>query len=184
MSQFTNATTEKTHYGQLVDTFNQSSATAKEELLGWWSGRCFRPQNPNQAFGTIIVGKNIEIQHGNPNDGPLFPPYVETIHHYNVFGRGFQGADAPAGYFDELNPEKTNFIESLISRGQLISSYSANKSLKIDFHQGNLHISSRSYIDAQTNAKYFLTRLQVMSNQPPYWAGDEFAICYFFKKVR
>lgn len=177
-----------TYFEQLLGIFNQSRPAIADEMNGWYSGRCYRWEDPNQAFGTILVARYVDV-HGDPSNGPLFPPDEQKYHQYNVYGLGRQGTEAPADYWDNLNQSKIDFVNDLIRQGSLQNSYPTRGSLDIQFPYGNLFMSTRLYpttqgVDPTVMPGYLVTRMALLRDTPPYPAGSIFAICYYFKKVK
>lgn len=189
VSALVGSTAEAQDYiSRLLRMYGESRPPIQQEMTGWFSGRCYRVETPAMPFGAILVGRVVRIEHGDPNNGPAFPPRVEERHQYNIFGRGYQGTQAPADHFDELDWEKIAFVEDLLDRGVIHTSTSRAGSLQAVAPEANLVIQTRLYptregVEPRENPGYHVAKLTALRNYPPFRAGDLFGMCYFFKQV-
>lgn len=172
-------------FHRLMQIYDQSRLPATAEMKGWFSGRCYRPQTPSTPFGVILVARVSSSE--DSSGGPLFPP--REVHEYNIFGQGREGAEAPGDYWDQMTPAKADFVENLLRQGAIHPSQRQNEALIAFVPEGNLVLSTRLYptdvgVDPADLPGYFITRVHVWRDYPPYRAGQIFASCYFFKKVR
>lgn len=171
------------YFGELLTLWNNSSTLpAKAEFDGWFSGRCYRADNPQVPFGAIAVAMNRTIEIGNPNNGPLFPPETKQIHGYNLFGSGFQGTGAPADFFDELSPRKESWVCNMINQTRFFESQETSQGLEGFYPQGNIRYATKTMV--QNNQTYYISKITFDQSRYPVLAGQIFGMCYFFKKVK
>ena len=93
---------DDTYFNQIGEMFAQGTLPTAEETLGWWSGRCYKPDSPNRPFNDLLVFRTDDSQ------GPAFPLSYQTF--------GLYAPTAPAGYFDTLTEVKRIDVKKSLSR--------------------------------------------------------------------
>jgi len=78
-------------YELMGDMFNNGTLPLKEELNGWWSGRCFSEGKPNSAWAILLAFTHFNI---NGDPGPALP--TETVTYMSAINskHGFYRNDA------------------------------------------------------------------------------------------
>lgn len=178
-----------TYLERVLGLYSEARLPAAAEMTGWFSGRCYRIETPMRPFGALLVGRGVRVGGEDPDNGPAFPGDPLLRHQFNVFGRGFQGTEAPGDYWDRLDREKIAFVEDLMARGYMHWTMATRGSWRIAAPEGNLAIDARLFptdqgVEPDTNSGYQVAKLTTLRDYPPYRAGTLLAACYFFKQVR
>jgi len=167
------SSTNQDYFGELQDLFQDSGPTTMEEILGWWSGRCYTPNNILVAG--LLVGSHRAIE----EHGPMFPPryedkflIAETVHDNNL----------PADYFDNLSEVRKMELELHINDhllGNVTEASTRDGSLYTERNNAPYQYRLRK------SGEYFLseaTAVDTPEHGPT--ATRVFRYCYFFKKIR
>lgn len=161
----------------LTEMFDEGVQPTHEAITGWWSGRCFSPENPNTATGQLLIAQEVNITSGDPRHGPAFPLEDEIRF---VMAIGGHGPAPDAERYDNLTPKDRADIERLTQTpdfAQLVV-YAQDGSFVSYNEPGNLRFEVRRY------QNYFVSRSLVIRDQDEnIKAGYIFSRCYFFKKV-
>ena len=151
---------EDTYFNQLRNMFAQGTLPMAEETLGWWSGRCYENDSPNNPINMLLVFRTTDSRATDSNSYQMF-----AIH----------ASNQPADHYDTL----TNGIEQDTKR--LIDGSHNGYDFTTREKNGSWHTqtSSRFATDLRKHQNYFVMQFSTS-------AGDEFIVftsCYFFSKI-
>lgn len=173
-------TTNGSRYEKLIEHFDQSSLPTFSEIEGWWAGRCYTQPNPNMPIATVLVARMLELPpQDNTNNGPLFPgPTPKTVMNIGLIVSN--GVSVPADFYDTLTPETSQQVEDVLQTAdfQSIVARMDAKSIISTYDRGNLEFSLRKFNN------YVFLKAAVLRDDRDHKAGNIYASCYFFKKIR
>jgi hypothetical protein len=163
-----NSIYDDTRYDSLKKVFTEQAITPKpENSKGWWSGRCYHPENPNLAIPSLLTITPIRTD----IDGPLFKTKYKLILIY------IYDSNVDPAYFDKMSPGDREFTTNVIrnSKPSFILEI-INDSLS-SYWLGNERRDARIYY-VKKSQNYFVGKHQKLIN------GDETAeYCYWYLKV-
>lgn len=157
---------------ELERLFSAAPAATWDDVKGWRSGRCYFANAHTQARAALLVSVS---ENGGGGDGPLFPPHSINKVFPVISDQGFR-----ADRFDELTSDIVSEVQSIVTQGsheieEVVfnpdSLYSKNDLGNLGFH-------------IRKSQEYLLLKSSVLRDGGAYKAGDVFAYCYYFKKVR
>ena len=162
-----NKRVHSTKFSILASLFNKGTTPDIEDVTGWFSGRWFSIEKPNEARGALFIGKYSEKI---SESGPLF-----TKRSLNVL---FSDS-GPANYYDNLSPEQVKKmrgyrkIPAKFKNGEL--SFSKNsfgehnyQVRKYDKYLIIKHTRSASYFDLNKYVSY----TYLFKNVTPEFASE------------
>lgn len=170
-AEFISSSTVETRFSDLVQRFETAATPTRNEIKGWWSGRCFYPKTPDAAENALLVGTS-ELIGGS--QGPLYPPREA----YKIIHLVWTGKSADV--YDEPSREIIDSVAGLLSNGGLTGVSEAVEtqgSLASSNTPGNLEWRIRK------NGPYFFEESIILRTNNDYKAGEIFAACYYFKKI-
>lgn len=179
-------------FRELETKFGNGALPTKNELTGWFAGRCYKEPRWSEPVGAMLAGVEKPDRSGN---GPLFSPFrlttvvINTEH--SAYRPGFK-----VDYFDEPTVETRASIAETVSTlyDQATTAVETDGGLSSDQSVGLRSIARRC--DASRcgalagttgnlpGGSYFIVKNVALR---PYFpagsAGDVYAMCYFFKKT-
>lgn len=150
----------QTPYLILENMFEYGEMPTREELHGWFSGRCYLGSNENKPINTLLMGEY------SYNNGPLFP---NSFHLVSILN-----GSQPEDYYDYLTEEKISGINNWLINNRKYISVAEEDS-------GAL---ASSYIDNTTNARYMIKKKNNYYIEAVKENLDITLYCYYFKKVK
>ncbi len=151
-----------TDFEELGEMFDQGTLPTKEEIFGWWSGRCYNARKPSKPEAGLLTYRVI-IHPDNRND---FPPRTAQQMIFVSDRRTL-----PANYFDNNLSEFKNDVKELTRMFD-------NEVFTTKEQEGSLvsaneftHYSLKKYGDYFVGQVFDLNTHTVIAN------------CYYFKKV-
>ena len=139
--------------------YSQGSLPTKDELYGWFTGRCYHYKLQNTASGEILIGAYDEA-----DGGPLFPNPFKIMFLFKYGGE--------ADVFDELTPEEISSVSESI--GKEISGKSEAKEVDGALESEVYGKDTRYRVKKFNN--YYIGKM--LDDK-----GSTHLNCYFFKKV-
>ncbi|MFC1522990.1 hypothetical protein ACFL6Y_11335 [Elusimicrobiota bacterium] len=164
------------YFAQLNKLYDNGKLPTKQELKGWFTGRCFDHGTPDYPTGNLLVGD--ERMH-EADSGPLFPPRLE----FRICS--IDNNSASPDFFDEITPGTTLKIMQVLGSiySQMSIAEEADNSLASKYKGGEFEFRVRKY------KSYFVMRATRLTDTVDdkgriiLKAGDAFSACYYFKKV-
>jgi hypothetical protein len=154
---------------QLIRAFNTSGAPQLDQMVGWHPGRCYRTSNQNFASGNMLV---IDRRPSVGPDGSLHNAAASLKTKLIVVGKGKDGRDAKARYYEHIDEDERRDLEIEINRlaqdPEISEAYYSNKSLVGKVHE-NLY-------EVREDAKYYYLRGVIIGQHDP-----SYLYCYFYK---
>ncbi len=163
------AASGKTHFARLKELYAQGYRPKQSELVGFYSGRCYRGEAPNVPVGVAFVGRMVS----GGNNGPLFPSLSELK--ANIIACS---DDSVSDCFDNGADNQT--IIGYIEDGSLplLETKAVGGAIAYDSN-----INDAEEFRIRKSGAYFFAKGVTLKNAEGYHAGDIFAACYFFQKV-
>ena len=162
-----------TQFSQLEAVFSQGTFPQKEDLLGWYSGRCFSKHSRNSPQNSLLIGWEDRIE---GDGGPLFPAQnvPNNMLRYLSIAKD-HGADDNPSYFDHPLEEDIETIKAFQESdlGKQIAGEALEDSGSL-VRMTLLQPSDRWHLRKHLNYLVLKTLLH-----------DELvSYCYYFKKIR
>ena len=162
------AASGKTHFARLKELYAQGYRPKQSELVGFYSGRCYRGEAPNEPMGVALVGQS----YGKSN-GPLFPSFlglkanIARCDDENVSDCYDNGAG---------NQEIIGYVEN--GALPLLKTKASGGAIAYDSN-----INDAEEFRIRKSGAYFFAKEIMLKNDKAYHAGDVTMACYFFQKV-
>lgn len=168
---------EGTPFDQLGALYarTQEPAPSREDLRGWFAGRCYTYDMPRTPIGVLLAGLDQKID--NNDGGPLFPPKKD----FRL--AMIQRWDDAMDYFDNMTKEKEAAIEEWLPSvfADSTSAKTVEGSLASRNEKSNLEYRVRKLI--KDGATLWIGNNVVLGDGSSIEAGKTASFCYFFKKV-
>ncbi len=139
-------------------------AAKSTEIAGWTSGRCYTVENPNTPMNHLLTG--VEVKGLDPKSKFVIVP--------------ISFSSQPANYYDELTPAIEAEVNAILDKSASKITPAAEKemSLASSNMEGNLEYRVRNYLDL------LVLNAVIIQNTGNLKAGDTYAYCYAFKKLK
>ncbi|MDO8757053.1 MAG: hypothetical protein Q7J64_03480 [Elusimicrobiota bacterium] len=163
-------TADETYFKQLEKLYAQGMLPLKENLTGWFAGRCYKYDSPGSPKGGLLVGLRHTV--GGDN-GPLFPPKSD----FRILSiDSFLGADL----FDDITMGEESELSSIVNSGF----NSVTAAVAIDGALASKHMAGNLEYRIRKHGSFFIESAIALGDSESLKAGDTYAMCYYFKKVR
>lgn len=166
---------DRSRFHQLAEIYARAARPSKNELLGWFSGRCYRgsqPFSPEEGLLAGILSATDDVDHG-----PLFP----SRSHFKVGIFQHSGSARGAAYFDDMSPEETADVAASIAP---IFHSDISIAAEIDGAIASNSSPLRVEYRIRKHGRYFLAAVLPLDKPDSSDKAGEVAMCYFFKKLR
>lgn len=159
---------DESYFQQLQKLYALGTSPSKEDLTGWFAGRCYKHGSPSRPEGALLTGVQKVV--GDDN-GPLFPQKSD----FRIASLTSSRVD----YFDHLTTDKELEIDSLVSSifGKLTTAVEIDGALVSKHETSNFEYRVRKY-----NA-FFIGSMALLKDYRDLKSGDVYGACYYFKKV-
>ena len=149
---------DDTYFNQVGEMFAQGTLPSAREVVGWWSGRCYRQDSPDEPTAALFV-----FEYNNSRHGPIFPRNVKMLFLVPT------NSTSP-DYFDNLTDHDKVSVRKVIRD-----------------HNDPVRVGNNSWITRSNGLEFWLRKHQGFFIVPyMIFADDDRAVvknCYFFKKV-
>ncbi len=167
----------KDHFTRLTELYAQGTQPTKADLKGWWSGRCFWPNDPNRPYASLLLTAEDRVPSAQPapiSHGPLFPPETAPGEsRYAFWSLYFEGPPTLVDVLAETQ-ERVTYENLRESWSQLTYTYYTDRSAAVKYPAGSYPHEWR----VRKYQQYFIVK-RIMLN-----TGETERLCYFFAKVR
>lgn len=174
---FGSADASEDYFSKVEALFNASDATlpAREELSGWWNGRCFHHQDRQKPMGGLLVAQDLGSELG-----PLFPStkagkIVLLVHQTNPTGFDLVSRDAEAESKKWLEDNGHRVTRTATRNRALASMYLSVNGTPVDWQVRRLMRDGKLY--------YVMLSSQLIDTSGGK-EGDTMFACYFFEKAK
>jgi hypothetical protein len=157
---------DESYFNQLIKLYDKGDLPSKEDVTGWFTGRCYKYDAQNEPIGGLLAAGPKE----NAN-GPLFPePVFRMVDQMN----------GNVDYFDSITPSKESEINFYLSsdQGARTTVTETEKSFASKTTSGNLEYRVRR------NGSYLIEKVFFPDDNGYRAAGAPLRLCYYFQKVR
>jgi hypothetical protein len=166
-----------TRYDQLSQYYNSPGATTPTvaEIDGWHTGRCYLQSSPTTARNSILTLTE-RAPGGDQDDGPLFPPGAVEQVAMPIYNSG-----AGESYYDVMNDAKAietqQAIAASLNHVTAFGPYDDNS-------QGSTSDRGNLQYRLKKNGGYIVGRMTLIRRLNGQAAGEAYAYCYWFNRVR
>ena len=164
------------YFDQLTKLYDSAQLPQEADLVGWRSGRCFYPHEPNEPKNHLLVGAIEESKERRDDLGPLFPSVIHRELKVMEMGSLTKGAD----YFDDLSKSDMESLAGSISFWWPLGALSMIQDPEGSFitkDNGSMEYRIKKYGD------YLIEKNVYQKDTDLYKAGEIDSVCYCFKLI-
>ncbi|MBE8222149.1 MAG: hypothetical protein HAW60_05410 [Bdellovibrionales bacterium] len=153
-------------FNQIGNMFSKGALPEKEELYGWWSGRCYRNKSQDTPTAALMYTQKIK----DADHGPVFSGKEN-------FRMSLLLASTPSNKFDQISKDEIEEFKEIIKQTKAKLKQSKAKIITKEKDGSLVSTLGRPYytLSLRKYRHYFVGELN--------WRGDIRQNCYFFKKV-
>lgn len=156
----------------------EAVAAGREELLGWWAGRCFYHKDHTKAVAAVLAAQDLALG-GDP--GPAFP----TNKTFKVL-LGIR-TDRDANWFDEIGPQGEKRLKAFVDENATDVTAAAPLENSLSFmYIGSTGMAVRYGVRRVflSGRNFFIAKGVMLKASGQLAEGDTQSMCYYFDRVK